>query len=497
MTALRRGPVLPCLLFLIAASVYAINLNKPPDFDELYHVLAARGYLKTGDFTIAEGFYRRTEVFTWMIAKLFDLLGDHLWVARLPSLVSVALMAALLFIWMRSRTGNLAALIATLMFALSPFAVDTAEFARFYGVHGLTFMIGCFATYAMVAEPTGPMKFFAALIIALFAFAAAMYFQVTTLIGVAGLGTWLIVYLLGPWFLRPDVALSKKLVLILTALLLVAVLLILAKYGGILGRIVVLFRTAPMWAAENSENAIYYHLWFVLFYPTFWTLLPILLFVGLVAAPRPVFFAAAIFGIGISLHSLAGSKGLRYVFYLLPFIYILWGVALAALLRRIAAFTVAHAGIVFARLRPGGDVTTFANGILVVSVIWIVAANAASVRTVTLLADITVPPAQPTPHWNVVEPILRNSLKSTDVVMTSSELDALYYLGRYDILISTSRFREDATQGMGEAQFTLRCPDRQARNFLAASCADGHRLLCHRRFGDRNLPVAQGSNDQR
>ena len=39
-----RQWIAPAALFLIGLALYSINLDKPPRFDELYHLLAARGY---------------------------------------------------------------------------------------------------------------------------------------------------------------------------------------------------------------------------------------------------------------------------------------------------------------------------------------------------------------------------------------------------------------------------------------------------------------------
>ncbi|HEX2525888.1 MAG TPA: glycosyltransferase family 39 protein [Geminicoccus sp.] len=455
MNSLRQGPLLPFLLFVGAAALYAINLNKAPDFDELYHILAARGYLQTGDFVIAEGVYRRGGPFTWTIAQLFGMFGEDRWVARLPSLISVALMVPLLFVWVRREVGNVAGVLAALLFAVAPFTVDIAQFARFYGIHGLAFLVGCFAVYAAVAGDHTRNARIVLGLVAILSLAIATFFQVTTLIGVAGLGLWAVLYLFGPWFLRKDVPAGRKIGLIVAGLLLLVLALVVAQATGKLDVALRMYRATPQWSAENAGNVVYYHTWFLLFYPTLWTLLPVLLAVALVAAPRPTFFAAVLFGLGIALHSFAGNKSMRYVFYVLPFLYIIWGIALAALIRRVVSFTRAHAGIAFARLAPGRSAGTAATIFLVLAVLWVVGANAAFVRTVTLLADITVPPAQPAPRWAEVLPILRPDLEKADVVLTSNELDSLYFLGRYDILISRSRMGEVRTQGRGKEEFTL------------------------------------------
>ena len=43
----------PAALFLVALLIAAARIGHQPEFDELYHILAARGWLETGRFAIA------------------------------------------------------------------------------------------------------------------------------------------------------------------------------------------------------------------------------------------------------------------------------------------------------------------------------------------------------------------------------------------------------------------------------------------------------------
>ena len=62
-------------------------LKHQPVYDELVHVLAARGLLKTGQPVIADGIYDRAELFTRAVAVSFRIAGDNLVSARLPALL--------------------------------------------------------------------------------------------------------------------------------------------------------------------------------------------------------------------------------------------------------------------------------------------------------------------------------------------------------------------------------------------------------------------------
>ena len=87
----------PLWVGLAALAVFTIGLDRPPEFDELYHVLAARGWLATGELRIADGLYERTALYSMLIGLLFERLGESLVVARLPSVAASAVLAAALF----------------------------------------------------------------------------------------------------------------------------------------------------------------------------------------------------------------------------------------------------------------------------------------------------------------------------------------------------------------------------------------------------------------
>src|SRR3569832_1653105 len=68
----------PLLLFVAAALVYAVRLDRPPHPDELYQIIPAEGLLATGEPRIADGLYTRALAQTWIIAASLRLLGDSL-----------------------------------------------------------------------------------------------------------------------------------------------------------------------------------------------------------------------------------------------------------------------------------------------------------------------------------------------------------------------------------------------------------------------------------
>jgi hypothetical protein len=108
-----------------------------PHYDELLHVLSAQGLLRVGEPVIADGAYRRAELFTHMVAWSLQLFGDDLVSARIPSLMAAALLVFVLAFG--SRCGGTADRYRgcgadVVQF---PATVAAAVFARFYTLHAL------------------------------------------------------------------------------------------------------------------------------------------------------------------------------------------------------------------------------------------------------------------------------------------------------------------------------------------------------------------------
>ena len=63
-------------------------------------------------------------------------------------------------------------------------------------------------------------------------------------------------------------------------------------------------------------------------------------------------------------------------------------------------------------------------------------------RTSTILADVNIPPELPRTNWPAAKAALEPLLAEAGVVVTTEELGALYFLGRYDVRYSPSKLEE-------------------------------------------------------
>jgi hypothetical protein len=159
------------------------------------------------------------------------------------------------------------------------------------------------------------------------------------------------------------------------------------------------------------------------------------------------------------LQSLGGMKSSRYVFYALPFLFALWGMAAAILLP--AAWKAIEQGVaalqqVTACRFPAMVVAALVSFLLAVSVAFAIIANPIYRTTLKSLARdatvgirqpsrlITSPPDWP---WSDYAPALRSAIGNPSVLLVGDDFNAIVYLENYDLLINTHRVEDIPPKG--------------------------------------------------
>ena len=433
---------------LASLLIYISSLERPPHNDELYHMLAARGLLETGEPSIGEdGRYWRGYPLTWIVAQSLWLFGDSLPAGRLPQVVFMVGLVVLLFLFLRREAGSLAAWLGAGLFAVSAFVIEMAQFVRFYSLQGLTFFAGTLLVYRLIDEwawlrPVVWLR--AGLAVALLSF--AVHLQMTSMIGIFGLGVWVAGAGLLTWLAVSERPLQQKRLVVggLVALSLAALAVMAAT--GILVRFWAELRSMALFAEPYADQFWFYHGWYVLFYPTLWTLIGLLTVFALIYRTQPASFAMVIFGVGFILNSLAGPKSMRYIFYAQPYLFMLWGIGLASIVSwaRHADLPAELQRRLTGRLSllTRGWATIVARTLVFGALAFVILANPAWLRSVTLLAGITVPPERPPTLWQAARPTLQPWLDGAEVVVVAEELNPLYFYGRADILLNASRYYE-------------------------------------------------------
>lgn len=435
---------LPALtVTLLAVLVRVASLDHGAYVDELYHLLAARGWLADAELRIAEGIYPRAAAYSVLTAWAFELFGESLLVARMVAVLFGSLLVLAVFVWTRSVAGGVAAWTAALLLCFSPEAIMVSRFARFYALHGVLFFLGAIGVYALV-ERRPALR--AAALIGLGSaacFALAFHLQVTTAIGLLGILLWIGLVVVLPWFVltfrtRPGVGWA-----LLVGALLAGMAAALVLGGGLGERLLAQLRATAPWAAGLRDAFWYYHVSLSEQYGSLWPLTPLAALIGLASRPRPTVFCLLIFTPALIVHSLGGMKSMRYLYYVLPFLFVLWGIALEAVGRGLLGFVrrTGEAAVAGFGLRRRPWLVGWA--LPVALVLFMVVSNGAFVAGMGMMLGVErFMPVRDAPRWEAARAHLEPWLQEADVVVTSSELEALYYLDRYDVLVSRSRAAE-------------------------------------------------------
>ena len=422
MTApLSRRRVAACagaLLVLAGAVAFRLGLlSAPGEFDEFYHLLAARGWVETGSPRILDGEYPRGALFTRMVAWLFELTGSRdLPVARLVSLAAGSLVPVVVFLWVNRIVGVGTAVLAAALTILWPQGILEAQFARFYAIHVLTFVAGA-ATFHLLLMGQTSSRLFYGLLTALF-WSLAIHFQISSVIGISAalFGGLLAVGIRKKFTLRGWVFIGSALV----ALLLISV--VVLGMSGILERAWAFYRWTPGHAEALRDYYGFYFDQLETFYGVLWLASIVLVPLGLrINAPLTV-YCATIFVTCFLAHSFGGMKALRYLSYVTPFLFVMWALGLRA------AFG----------LLPQRLALKLRLALACVGGIALLAATAFLPRSLQLASGEGLPRRG---DWSEGRAVV-GDWSETPFVATIRELHQIAYIGPYDVLFSPSRVTE-------------------------------------------------------
>jgi hypothetical protein len=471
------------LLIVLAAFVRLANINQLPLTDEIYTSLAARGWAQHGEPVIAEGTYERAWLYSVLVGSFFQAFGDSLFTARLPSLLAGVVLVPAVFLWTRRVAGAFAAWAAALLLCVSPLAIHVSQYARFYALFGLLFWLGSIGVYKLVQERLSGARAIAIGLGSLLCFAFAVHLQVLTLVGVVGLAIWLIQAIALPWLTarldRPR-QLWAAIAIAATIGILVAGI---AIESGIAQKLLERYLWSPQWSIEHQSEFWFYHVFFAQHYQTLWPLLPFLAILAVAHRPKPAIFCFIVFVIGFVFLSFAGMKDKRYVAFLLPFLFVLWGIgfaALAPLIRRLIARATPRA---LNDLGPGLATRATEAAVIGLGILFLIGSNGAPAKTLASLvgvkmaaegggAEMTTGPFRV--DWEAVKAPLGPWLDNASVVLTSHDVKTLYFLGRYDMVISKNRITE-ITGSLSGSEGEFEIDPRTGRPMI--STADSLRLV--------------------
>lgn len=445
---------------LIGAIALAVRLahldSATPTYDEFYHLLAARSWLRDGSLHIGAGEYTRAALYTGMVAESLRLFGDTLAAGRVPAAVAGTLWAVGLFVWTQRVAGGVAAWAAGLMFALDPTAVHLSQWVRFYTLQGLLVLIGVVCVHALVV---GRHKLRRAVLIGaagLVSFALATYFQRTALIALVGAGVWAAFALARQMgsALSSDRARARWLLIGAGVLLLVAGI----GFGvsGIGAKLWADYTRVLPWTEPESTGSRWYAWWLGSRYPTLWALLPIAAVLAVARFPSLALLALSVFGTSFVAVSFAGSKAERYLAFAMPFFFLIWGLALATLLPALRAAAARAIAAVGGEGRLSSRTMAVASwGFTGLAVAFAVLANNAPRATWRMVFPGDKERPYREADWSPALPRLRPLVDSTDVVVASYVLKPVYYLGRGDVTLARTEVSELRWENGRPVEFSI------------------------------------------
>ena len=402
-------------------------LTAPPEFDELYHLLAARSWVETGKPEILNGEYGRAWLFTAAIAWLFEITGSEtLMTGRFVSLALGALLPVALFVWLARVAGLGVAIVAAIFAIFWPRGMLDSQLLRFYSAHALFFSLGAMFFY-LVFEPECLSRWLYG-VLAVACWGLAFHFQLATIFGVTAAIGWLCLVFI--WENAPSKTAMGMWFLGLVAL--AAGLLGLMWATGYLEKAWAIYRWTPL---HNAEIAGYYGFYFNQLEKHYgWLLLatPVLAILALAAQPRLALFALALFVIPFLVHSFGGMKALRYISYATPFLFVIWAIAIVDGLSWIVGL--------LSRQPEGADLRVQKTAAVVVVMAGIVAVTGFVPRGFELLRGQGV---MDRGDWSGL-PGLIDDWDAPHLVATSRELHFLTYAAdtELDLIVSSSRVSE-------------------------------------------------------
>jgi hypothetical protein len=421
-------------LLALAAGIAAPD--QPPAFDELYHYFAAESWSRDGSLTVIDGEYWRSPLFTLLIGVLFHLFGPDIQIGRLPSSIATAALAGVLFWWCRRVMDRGSAWIAAVLLITYPVSTELSNLVRFYSIHALLVVIGLICVHALGDDANRPLKRRCMLGLgAAVCMVIATSLQKSTGIAVLAAATWCA----GEFGWR---ACSRGAPRGRTLLYAVAgvmtlggvVALALDLYGHALWRE---YRFSAAWSAPGKDNFIFYQQRLTADYPVLVPFLPIAVLIGLARTPRPMLFATTIFAIGVLAHSFSGMKADRYIFWLMPFFFAIWGGALRHVVPLLFAFLRSLAHQAMARTHSRWRAGPLATALAIMIMIF---AGLCSPLPPRLLVPSRVLP--PGLDWSHVPPEIIGEVRRAGIVLATDELRTAYYFGRVDVTASRGRVAE-------------------------------------------------------
>jgi len=434
-------------LFIVSLFVYSFNLNHGLYVDELYHMLPAHSVLTEGTLRVANGEYVRVELYTRFIALLFGIFGESVEVARISSSITASIFISTVYFVMSWAVGKKEALLTALVLIVLPSSIYIAQFIRFYALHQLVFFIGAFGVYVLATTKLNVLRFTGGLILTVCAIAFSCYLQISSLIAFIAISLWLVIYLTNQ---NLNIATRTKLgvrvlLFLLISGLFVLLFLILQDTASTL---IASFRWTAPWNSENTDNYLYYYRLFRYQFSSLWALFPIACILAIINKPKPAFFFVCVFTVSLLIFSMGGMKAERYVVFLYPFFIGIWAIVGTLMFSKLRLLIIeSFSALPYLTLSQYAK-KQVANVLLSIACLFLALSNHVLPTSFHILNGNQY--YHEVGDWSLSNEIVQPLVDSASVVLTTNDVESLYYFKSYDYVFSSFRLNEAAGKTVDE-----------------------------------------------
>lgn len=421
------------LVASVAVSIHLLANQQPMFWDEYYHLLSARSWAGEGSLAIADGSYDRAAWVSISVGMMFRVFGESLLAARVLPGIALVLWACGLFFWVRHLVGRGAAWASAVAFVASPLVLMNGTMIRWYGVSGLLLFLGMVAVHRLLFEAQSRSE--RAVLMACLLAALAVSYLVTelALVWVLGLG----VFFAGTVVLR--LGRSYGAIRIATASgVSVALLSIILWKNGAFAGFWESYRWTPLWSLSRSSDLRWYETVIRNDYPTLWSLFPIAATIAYRRSVSLTWLCVAAWMVSFLVLSGAGAKAERYLLPVLPYFFVIWGIALAELAPQLRTWACDAVD----RMIPARSValqTGLGAAVALISLLFIVGTNPGFLKVRAVVEGETSSRDRPSSGWGTppsewegLALSLGPRMADVDVIVTANSLQTLYHIGDFD-----------------------------------------------------------------
>ncbi len=421
-------------VFLAALAARVSLATMPPIYDELFHKLAAQSIILNSSPTILDGLYDRGIIYTKLISYIFKNFScDSYFCSRILSVISGSLLPPIIFIWVWQKIGRPEAWLAAIFTIAWPEGIEISQFSRFYALHGTLFFIMFILFFEIINSRRIfyiTILFFVSIFIAIL----SLSLQKTTLIGILCLCISSFLYI-------ASCIKEKRLLLIFISISAVASFLILFIFYG---KILEYWGFYTFSITGGRGNVLLYHQYLTDAYPVLW---PLTAIACIMTAYRNWILAITIsflIFMGITIHSFAGLKHIRYIYYIMPFLFISWSIMLVMIFRGLKESTLNAAECFLSNLTRRVWLKFFSRALVLGAIGFAIAGNSASTRALKLAVGIDGGRFldEPRTDWSSVPSLIMPWLERRSVIVSMREIYAIEFIGDFDFSYGRLRFKE-------------------------------------------------------